>query len=49
MEPGKRERKPTIRGMQITVEDIMWLVSGMTFLKSSLILTNKTKPTSMRH
>jgi uncharacterized protein (DUF433 family) len=31
IEPGKRGGKPTIRGMRITVGDVlMWLASGMT-------------------
>jgi uncharacterized protein (DUF433 family) len=31
MEPGKRGGKPCIRGMRITVNDILgWLASGMT-------------------
>lgn len=31
IEPGKRGGKPCIRGMRITVNDILeWLVSGMT-------------------
>jgi len=31
MEPGKRSGKPCIRGMRITVNDILgWLASGMT-------------------
>ena len=30
IEPGKRSGKPCIRGMRITVEDILkWLASGM--------------------
>jgi len=32
VEPGKRSGKPCIRGMRITVEDILrWLASGMSF------------------
>jgi uncharacterized protein (DUF433 family) len=32
IEAGKRSGKPCIRGMRITVEDILrWLASGMTF------------------
>jgi uncharacterized protein (DUF433 family) len=32
LESGKRGGKPCIRGMRITVEDILgWLASGMTF------------------
>lgn len=32
IEPGKRGGKPCIRGMRITVSDIIgWLASGMTF------------------
>lgn len=32
IEPGKRSGKPCIRGMRITVEDILhWLASDMTF------------------
>jgi uncharacterized protein (DUF433 family) len=32
IESGKRGGKPCIRGMRITVEDILgWLASGMTF------------------
>lgn len=32
LEPGKRSGKPCIRGMRITVEDILrWLASGMTY------------------
>lgn len=31
IEPGKRSGKPCIRGMRITVNDILgWLASGMT-------------------
>lgn len=31
IEPGKRGGKPTIRGMRITVGDILgWMASGMT-------------------
>ena len=31
IEPGKRSGKPCIRGMRITVSDILgWLASGMT-------------------
>ncbi|MBD3581563.1 DUF433 domain-containing protein [Flavobacterium selenitireducens] len=31
IEPGKRGGKPSIRGMRITVSDILgWLASGMT-------------------
>jgi uncharacterized protein (DUF433 family) len=31
IEPGKRSGKPTIRGMRISVNDILsWLASGMT-------------------
>lgn len=31
IEPGKRGGKPTIRGMRISVNDILtWLASGMT-------------------
>jgi uncharacterized protein (DUF433 family) len=31
IEPGKRDGKPCIRGMRITVSDILgWLASGMT-------------------
>jgi len=31
LEPGKRGGKPCIRGMRITVQDILgWLASGMT-------------------
>jgi len=31
IEPGKRNGKPCIRGMRITVSDILgWLASGMT-------------------
>ena len=31
IEPGKRGGQPTIRGMRITVSDILgWLASGMT-------------------
>lgn len=32
LEQGKRSGKPCIRGMRITVEDILrWLASGMSF------------------
>lgn len=32
IEPGKRGGKPCIRGMRITVNDILgWLASGMSF------------------
>ena len=32
IEPGKRGGKPCIRGMRITVGDVLdWLASGMTF------------------
>lgn len=32
LEPGKRSGKPSIRGMRITVEDILrWLASEMSF------------------
>jgi len=32
IEPGKRSGKPCIRGMRITVEDILhWLASDMSF------------------
>ena len=32
VEPGKRSGKPCIRGMRITVEDILrWLASDMSF------------------
>ncbi len=32
LEPGKRHGKACIRGMRITVEDILrWLASGMSF------------------
>jgi len=32
IEPGKRSGKPSIRGMRITVEDILrWLASDMSF------------------
>ncbi len=32
LEPGKRGGKPCIRGMRITVEDVLrWLASGMSF------------------
>jgi uncharacterized protein (DUF433 family) len=32
LESGKRSGKPCIRGMRITVEDVLkWLASGMTF------------------
>ena len=32
LEPGKRSGRPCIRGMRITVEDILrWLASGMSF------------------
>ncbi|MBL7803740.1 MAG: DUF433 domain-containing protein [Saprospiraceae bacterium] len=32
IEPGKRSGKPCIRGMRITVEDVLrWLASGMSF------------------
>jgi len=32
VEPGKRSGKPCIRGMRITVEDVLrWLASGMSF------------------
>jgi uncharacterized protein (DUF433 family) len=32
IEAGKRGGKPCIRGMRITVEDVLrWLASGMTF------------------
>ena len=32
IEPGKRSGKPCIRGMRITVEDVLhWLASDMTF------------------
>jgi uncharacterized protein (DUF433 family) len=32
IEPGKRSGKPSIRGMRITVEDILkWLASSMSF------------------
>ncbi|MCD4794845.1 MAG: DUF433 domain-containing protein [Bacteroidales bacterium] len=31
-EPGKRSGKPCIRGMRITVQDILsWLASGMSY------------------
>lgn len=31
LEPGKRGGKPCIRGMRITVQDVLgWLASGMT-------------------
>ena len=31
LEPGKRGGKPCIRGLRITVEDVLgWLASGMT-------------------
>ena len=31
LEPGKRGGKPTVRGLRITVQDILgWLASGMT-------------------
>ena len=34
LEPGKRSGKPCIRGMRITVGDILgWLASGMTINK----------------
>ena len=31
IEPGKRSGKPCVRGMRITVDDVLgWLASGMT-------------------
>jgi len=34
IEPGKRSGKPCIRGMRITVYDILgWLASGMTIIE----------------
>ena len=31
MEPGKRSGKPCIRGLRVTVQDVLdWLASGMT-------------------
>lgn len=44
VEPGKRSGKPCIRGMRITVEDVLrWLASGMSFDEILADFTELTK------
>ncbi|WP_310590502.1 DUF433 domain-containing protein [Dyadobacter sp. CY261] len=44
LEPRKRGGKPCIRGMRITVEDILrWLVSGMSFVEILLDFPELTR------
>jgi uncharacterized protein (DUF433 family) len=47
IEPGKRGDKPCIRGMRITVYDVLaWLASGMTEEQSSRIIPSCRRMTS---